>query len=152
MTQSGANNPAYVHGHTVGKFSPEYHSWVAMHQRCTNPKRSAYKHYGGRGISVCARWLNFNNFLADMGLRPLGTSLDRINVDGDYEPNNCRWADRVTQARNSKQVVWVEIDGENRRLVDWCEHYKISINTVRDRVKYYDMSYRDALLKPPRNR
>lgn len=148
MSQAGASNPAFTHGHTTGGFSPEYHSWSSMLQRCTNPKREAYKHYGGRGIAVCERWLSFDNFLADMGPRPEGLSLERENVHGNYEPVNCVWADRTTQARNSVQVVWVEIRGERKRLVEWCETIGISINTVRARVKKHGMTYADALTTP----
>ena len=94
--------------------------------------------------------MTFENFLADMGARPEGMSLDRIDVHGDYTPENCRWADRITQARNSVQVVWVEIQGVRKRLVEWCKHYNISINTVRDRVKYYGLTYEEAITKPKR--
>lgn len=149
---SGADNPAHKHGHTTGKFSPEYHSWSCMIQRCTNPKRKSYKHYGGKGVRVCSSWLVFENFLSDMGARPEGTSLDRIDVHGDYTPENCRWADRVTQARNSVQVVWVEIQGVRKRLVEWCEHYGVSINTVRARVRHYGLTYEEAILKPKRSK
>lgn len=144
------NNPAYKHGHSgKRRVSPEYHSWASMIQRCTNPRRYSYKHYGGKGVKVCDRWRKFENFLADMGARPPGTSLDRIDVDGDYKPENCRWADNVTQARNSVQVVWVEIDGERRRLVEWCELRRLSINTVRARVKTHGWSYPQAIMTPP---
>lgn len=148
MSQAGASNPAFTHGHTTDGFSPEYHSWSGMIQRCTNPKRSSYKHYGGRGIKVCNRWRTFENFLADMGPRPAGLSLDRIDVNGDYEPDNCRWADTTTQARNSVQVVWVDINGERKRLVEWCELIGISINTVRCRVKKHGWTYAQALTTP----
>ena len=123
-----------------------------MIQRCTNPNRDDYKHYGGRGIKVCAYWLEFKNFLADMGPRPPGTSLERKNNDMGYEPGNCLWADRVTQARNSRQVVWVELDGQHKRLVEWCAELGVSINTVRDRVKYHDMGYAEALTAAPQKR
>ncbi len=94
-------NPAYKHGHTNGgKFSPEYQTWSSMIQRCNNPKRLHYDRYGGRGIAVCERWLKFDNFLEDMGERPLGKSLDRINNDGNYEPSNCRWATKSEQQIN----------------------------------------------------
>lgn len=148
--QSGEGNPAYTHGHTVGKFSPTYHSWASMIQRCTNRKRSTWKHYGGKGVTVCKRWLVFENFLADMGVRPAGLTLDRKNVAGNYCKRNCRWADSTTQARNSVQIVWVEMDGRRKRLVEWCEELGVSINTVRDRVRFYGHTYESALKKPKR--
>jgi len=100
---SGEDNAQFTHGHTVGKFSPEYHSWASMIQRCTNENRVAWEYYGGRGIRVCDAWLrSFEVFFADMGPRPLGTSLDRINGDGNYEPNNCRWATKEEQSKNRR--------------------------------------------------
>lgn len=82
--------------------SPEYRSWTSMRTRCTNPTYHAWDRYGGRGISVCDRWReSFENFLADMGPRPKGTTLDRHpNPDGNYEPGNCRWATRIEQRSN----------------------------------------------------
>lgn len=82
--------------------SPEYRSWASMVQRCTNPKYHRWDRYGGRGITVCERWRgSFEDFLADMGPRPEGTSLDRFqNPDGNYEPGNCRWATRAEQRNN----------------------------------------------------
>lgn len=96
------------HGHSKnGKSSLTYTSWDGMIQRCTNPKDEGWRYYGGRGIRVCERWLKFDNFLADMGERPHRLlTLDRIEVNGNYEPGNCRWADwhtqRITQRPRQK--------------------------------------------------
>lgn len=72
-----------------------------MKQRCTNPKAPNYQYYGGRGIKYCERWEKFENFLADMGVRPEGMSIERMDNDGDYEPGNCKWATQVEQVHNS---------------------------------------------------
>lgn len=91
------------HGQSCrGKWTPTYYSWAAMIQRCTNPSRNVYNLYGGRGICVCDEWKNFTNFFDDMGERPVGCSLDRINCDGDYTPANCKWHSYKTQARNRR--------------------------------------------------
>ncbi|MNQ52852.1 AP2 domain protein [compost metagenome] len=82
--------------------TPAYHVWGAIIQRCTNPKHPGYKDYGGRGISVCDRWLSFDGFYADMGDPPPGLSIDRADNDAGYSPENCRWADSKTQSRNQR--------------------------------------------------
>ena len=90
------------HRATVGGMTPEYQSWRGMRERCLNPKHVSYDRYGGRGIKVCDQWVHsFSQFLIDMGMRPIGHSLDRIDFNGDYSPTNCRWADTSTQRRNS---------------------------------------------------
>ncbi len=91
----------------TGASTPTYRSWLSMNQRCTNPKKKTWKHYGGRGITICERWRGengFQNFLADMGPRPAGMTLDRWpNNNGNYEPGNCRWATPSQQNRNQRR-------------------------------------------------
>jgi hypothetical protein len=88
------------------RYHPLYKTWCGLKQRCYNTKYVRYNDWGGRGIKVCDRWLNsFENFLEDMGNRPNGYSIDRIDNDGNYEPNNCRWADNKTQRHNQRERV-----------------------------------------------
>jgi hypothetical protein len=86
---------------------PEYRSWINMRQRCLNKNNPRYKDYGGRGIKICKRWSSFENFLADMGQMPgPGYSIERINNDGDYEPDNCIWLPRRDQWKNKRHNEW----------------------------------------------
>lgn len=106
-----------------GGKSPTYRAWQSMKQRCLNPRCHNYRLYGGRGITICDRWVNsFENFLADLGERPGdGYSLDRIDVNGDYEPGNCRWANKVEQARNRRDSAYVEIEGVPYLVMELAE-------------------------------
>ncbi len=99
--------------------SVEWQAWVRMRNRCNDPKNAKYKYYGGRGIKVCSRWnKSFMNFYEDMGKRPAwASSLDRKDSDGNYEPGNCRWANRIMQARNRRNTIL--IDGMS--LKQWCK-------------------------------
>lgn len=95
--------PRVTHGHSRGaKMSPTYRVWSGMFTRCFNSKHHTYRYYGARGITICERWRKFENFLADMGERPDGLSIDRINNDGNYEPSNCRWATNKEQQANTR--------------------------------------------------
>lgn len=90
-----------------------------MVARCTQPSVDRFKHYGGRGIKVCERWRDYSAFLEDMGERPPGMSLDRINVDGDYEPGNCRWATDKEQAQNKQNTRHVTVGNVTRCIKEW---------------------------------
>lgn len=95
-----------THGHAGRDAGPTYITWAAMIQRCTNESSPGFKNYGGRGITVCERWRNrFSAFLADMGERPPGLTIDRIDNERGYEPSNCRWATKTQQSRNRRGVA-----------------------------------------------
>lgn len=121
---------------------------MAMRQRCGNPKHPAYPRYAGRGIAVCGRWLeSFGNFLADMGVRPDGTSLDRIDNDGPYSPENCRWATRVEQSRNTRTNRVIAFRGVRKTLKEWAVKQGINRVTLSRRLDA-EWSIEDAILLP----
>lgn len=125
-----------VHGHTrFGRKSTEFSVWSDMIRRCSDPKRKRYADYGGRGIVVCERWLSFENFLADMGPRPEGTSLDRLFNDHDYAPTNCRWRTRREQARNARSNRPLELNGITKILCVWAEELGVDPRTISKRLK-----------------
>lgn len=106
-----------------------------MRQRCMNPNAQAWPRYGGRGIKVCERWDAFEAFLADMGERPSPNhSLDRIDNDGDYCPENCRWTDRKTQQNNTRGNRYIELDGERLTLSQWEERMGLTRDVIRQRL------------------
>lgn len=127
----------------------EYGVWHSMKQRCLNSKNRQYPNYGGRGITICDRWLNsFENFLADMGKRTSDKhSIDRIDNNGNYEPSNCRWATASEQCMNRRTNVFVEVDNIKMILEDACKLFDINSNTVGYRLKI-GMDIKTALTKP----
>ncbi len=137
------------HGHATNGISPTYHTWAGMIARCSNPKNKRYKDYGGRGITVCDRWKSFENFLADMGEKPQGTSIDRIDYSKGYSPDNCRWATAKEQARNKTNVPLYEYDGIKRSAPEWAEVTGINIGTLKDRL-YAGWTTERALTTPVR--
>ena len=148
---SGKNNPNYKHGHgsRFGRnFGTKAHrAWRHMKGRCLNPKNSAYYRYGGRGIKVCDRWMEFENFLEDMGEPEEFQSIDRIDNDGDYEPLNCRWADHKTQTRNAKSNVMNFYFGELLCASEAAEKFGIDHRTLRSRLNSGE-NPEDAVLRP----
>lgn len=126
-----------IHGDAVrGKTAHEYWVWAALIQRCTNPHAKGYPNYGGRGVSVCARWRDsYDAFLEDMGRRPSpGHCIDRIDNDGPYSPENCRWATRLEQNRNRRGRRLIELAGERVCLAVAAERLGLTYETARKRL------------------
>lgn len=111
-----------------------YQAWMSMNQRCNTPTCKDYSHWGGRGITICERWREFSNFLADMGDAPPGMSLDRIDNHGNYGPTNCRWATPFEQSQNTRTVRLVEFNGETMSMRAWSKKLGIDATTIRGRV------------------
>lgn len=118
-----------------GRYTPEYRSWRNMHSRCLNPAVRSYADYGKRGISICERWGSFDNFLADMGTRPPGCTLDRIDNDGNYEPGNCRWATLSEQASNRRRRR-VFLNGKLITTIEACKVLRLNSSTIYGRLSH----------------
>ena len=114
--------------------SSEYSVWEGMKRRCYNSKSRSYPNYGGRGITVCDRWHNFENFIEDMGLRPKGRSLDRINNDLGYFPANCRWATAEEQSLNKRTNHRLSFNNENLTIKEWSDKLGIPVTTIAKRI------------------
>lgn len=124
-----------IHGES---YSPEYRAWQTMRLRCTEPSNAAYPNYGGRGITVCDRWMNsVEAFIEDMGRKPSPKhEIDRFpDNDGNYEPGNCRWATRTENSRNRRSSHSLTVDGETLTLAGWAERTGVSHTTITKRLK-----------------
>lgn len=141
------SNRKKVHGFT--KSNPEYRAWCAMRTRCNNPNTSQYRDYGGRGIKVCDRWSDFLVFLADMGPKPTPDhSLDRIDVNGDYCPENCRWATRLQQNNNARSNWNITFQGETMTISQWSKRVGINEGTLYNRIAIRHLPAEIALTMP----
>lgn len=124
------------HGIKANRHKPSrtYSCWVEMRKRCNNPNFVYYRHYGGRGITICERWEDFNNFLADMGECPEGLTIERIDNNGHYCPENCRWATRLEQSNNRRDTLRLEAFGRVGTLTDWSALLPVNRETLYRRV------------------
>jgi hypothetical protein len=133
---SGCGCARTTHGEGgVRRRTPEYKTWCSMLERCRKPQHRGYKNYGGRGITVCDRWIRFENFLADMGRRPPGTSLDRIDNNAGYDKENCRWATLYEQQGNKRNCVKLIHDGRAMNISDWARLTGIEKHTLGNRLR-----------------
>lgn len=125
---------------------PWYNSYRSMMDRCYRKNAANYPNYGGRGISVCDEWLDIENFAlwCESSNYNVGMTIERINVNGNYSPRNCRWASRKEQANNRRNTVYVTIDGVTKTLSQWADFVGISRSTIRDR--YFCHGVRGVML------
>ena len=140
-----------THGRTNSRL---YYVWTNMKNRCNNPENRAYPHYGGRGITVCDEWYEFDRFMLwaeSHGYAP-GLTLDRIDVNGNYKPDNCRWADVVTQQNNKRNNYFIEFGGHRKTLSEWARETGIGSCTLRTRLEILCWPVSRALTEPVRGR
>jgi len=138
--------------HGLGR-PPEYTVWAKMRDRCENSNNPSWVHYGGRGITVCERWSKFENFYADMGTRPTDDhQIDRIDNDGPYAPENCRWATRVENCSNRRNTVKIEWRGEVDTIPGWARKIGIPQYALWMRIRRLGWDLDRAMTEPVRNR
>ena len=131
--------------------SREYESWSCMLSRCNNPRTNRSKSYVLKGITYAKEWSNFENFYKDMGNRPIGTSLDRIDNDKGYTKSNCRWATNIEQARNKSNTKYVVYEGKKMPMIEVCDILKLNYNTLNSRLNR-GATFEEAITKPIRGR
>ena len=123
-----------------------------MLDRCANPGNKRYADYGGRGIRVCERWQDVSAFIADMETSFMpGLELDRVNVDGDYEPTNCQWATHAEQARNKRNLIYIDHLGRRMTLAEWCAELGVNYGTAWERIKVLGWQPLNAITTPTLN-
>jgi hypothetical protein len=127
-----------------------YEAWRSMIRRCQQRTHHAYHRYGQRGIAVCKRWKNFWNFVADMGARPPGKTLERIDNNKGYEPANCKWATWKEQQRNRRDNRILEHDGRRMTMVEWAEAVGLNYKTLKERLTQLGWSVEKSLTTPAR--
>ena len=138
MPRKGTSNPFYRHGFAkTAKKGSVYNTWASMRARCNNPNDNQYKDYGGRGIKVCPEWNDFMTFYKDVGERPEGHQLDRIDNDKNYCKENCRWADVVTQANNRRTTTFFSVENRKIARADLERELEISHEHFRRRLERY---------------
>lgn len=129
-----------IHGFCAGGRKQRWYlAWHAMMARCSDTKNAKYHRYGGRGIKVCERWHDKFAFFADMGESPPGLTLDRIDNNGDYEPGNCRWVDRLTQRHNQERTEWLTYNGRTMCSAQWAKELGIARSSLRRRLKKHSV-------------
>lgn len=129
---------------------PDYCIWMKMKSRCLNPNDKSYPNYGGRGIAVCERWKqSFELFIADMGWRPNNHySIERIDYNGDYCPENCKWVHKSEQTKNTRRVKLIDYNGSKYCLTDLCKILELPYNTMRHRVYDLNIPFEEAIKYP----
>lgn len=127
--------------------TPTYNAWAAMKSRCSNPKNKFYRDYGGRGITYCREWERFEQFFSDMGKKPAGMSLERIDNNAGYGPQNCKWATPKQQRRNTRANKFIEFRGSSKTATEWAEDLQMPVETIRSRLNL-GWTIEDALTKP----
>jgi streptogramin lyase len=123
-----------------GEHHRTYKIWAGMLARCRTPTHQAYKWYGARGVKVCGRWGQFENFLADMGAAPERMSIERLDVNGDYEPSNCKWATAGEQALNRRTNRRISHEGETWTVTEWAAKLGLNVSTLRYRLRAWGVN------------
>lgn len=138
------------HGHASrGKKTRTYKIWAGMCARCNVPSATGYERYGGLGVQVCERWIDYMAFLTDMGEAPEGMSIDRLDGTGNYEPGNCQWATRQTQNENRRSVIWIEAGGLRLTATAWAKRLGICKASMYERLERWTLLQAVGIDPPP---